>query len=128
MGFYLLRKLDKTKQCLPYKSKTPNFLIWYGGKTFINPLINALAIDRISSNQGYQMMEPAVCICENKDADQLRSNCAADQRLCFRYKDSTIPLLFKLPVIFCGSTAWFVSDLIGNAEDRFFHNEARMMG
>ena len=29
---------------------------------------------------------------ENKDADQLRSNCAADQRLCFRYKDSTIPL------------------------------------
>ena len=33
------------------------------------------------------------CICENKDADQLRSNCAADQRLCFRYTDSTIPLL-----------------------------------
>ena len=35
------------------------------------------------------------CICENKDADQLRSNCAADQRLCFRYMDSTIPLLSK---------------------------------
>ena len=30
-----------------------------------------------------------------KDADQLRSNCAADQRLCFRYMDSTIPLLSK---------------------------------
>ena len=34
-------------------------------------------------------------MCENKDADQLRINCAADQRLYFRYTDSTIPLLFK---------------------------------
>ena len=39
--------------------------------------------------------KPACCICENKDADQLRSNCAADHRLCFRYTDSTIPLLPK---------------------------------
>ena len=35
------------------------------------------------------------CICENKDADQLRSNCAADHRFCFRYIDTTIPLLSK---------------------------------
>ena len=35
----------------------------------------------------------AFCICENKDADQLRGNREADQRLCFRYSDSTIPLL-----------------------------------
>ena len=35
------------------------------------------------------------CICENKDADQLRGNREADQRLCFRYKDSTIPPLSK---------------------------------
>ena len=33
------------------------------------------------------------CICENKDADQLRGNREADRRLCFRYIDSTIPLL-----------------------------------
>ena len=32
---------------------------------------------------------------ENKGADQLRSNCEADQRLCFRYTESTIPLLSK---------------------------------
>ena len=32
-------------------------------------------------------------ICENKDADQLRGNREADQRLCFRYTDSAIPLL-----------------------------------
>ena len=37
--------------------------------------------------------KPAFCICENKDADQLRGNREADQRLCFRYTDSTIPLL-----------------------------------
>ena len=34
-------------------------------------------------------------ICENKDADQLRGNREADQRLCFRFTDSTIPLLSK---------------------------------
>ena len=38
------------------------------------------------------MIKSAFCIFENKDADQLRSNCAADQRLCFRYIDSTTPL------------------------------------
>ena len=32
-------------------------------------------------------------ICKNKGADQLHSNRAADQRLCFRFIDSTIPLL-----------------------------------
>ena len=41
------------------------------------------------------MRKPAFCICENKDADQLRGNREADLRLCFRYTDSTIPLLPK---------------------------------
>ena len=35
------------------------------------------------------------CINENKDADQLCGNRTADQRLCFRYMDGTIPLLPK---------------------------------
>ena len=39
------------------------------------------------------MRKPDFCICENKDADQLRGNREADQRLRFRYTDSTIPLL-----------------------------------
>ena len=42
--------------------------------------------------------KPVFCICENKDAEQLRSNCAADQRLCFRYIDSVIPLLSKFEI------------------------------
>ena len=41
------------------------------------------------------MGKPTICICENKDADQLRGNREADQGLCFRYSDSTIPLLLK---------------------------------
>ena len=77
------------------------------------------------------MRKPAFCICENKDADQLRGNREADQRLCFRYIDSTIPLLsksdiFKPLAILCSCTAWFVSDLVGNPEDRFVQNEAHI--
>ena len=34
-------------------------------------------------------------LCENKGAGQLRSNCEADQRLCFRHTDSTVPPLCK---------------------------------
>ena len=37
------------------------------------------------------MGKPTTCIGENKDADQLRGN----RDLCFRYSDSTIPLLLK---------------------------------
>ena len=41
------------------------------------------------------MRNPTFCICENKDADQLRGYREADQRLCFHYIDSTIPLFSK---------------------------------
>ena len=41
------------------------------------------------------MRKPTFCICKNKEADQLRGNREADQRLCFRYIDSTIPLFSK---------------------------------
>ena len=46
-------------------------------------------------NMSRVVRKPAFCICENKDADQLRGNREADQRLCFRYTDSTISLLPK---------------------------------
>ena len=72
------------------------------------------------------MRKPAFCICENKDADQFRGNREADQRLCFRCTDSTIPLHFKPLANFCPCTAWFVSDLVENPEDRFSHNEAHI--
>ena len=62
---------------------------------------------------------------QNKDADQLCSDRTADQRLCFPYIASTT-LLSKSEAIFCGCTDWFVSDLVGNPEDRFSHNEAQV--
>ena len=59
----------------------------------------------------------AFCICENKDADQLRGNCEADHCLCFSYIDSTIPLL---PI-------YEISSLLLPSEDRFSHNEAQIV-
>ena len=56
------------------------------------PLFNMfIAICKMS----HIMRKPTICICENKDADQLRSNHEADQHLCFGYKNSTIPLYSK---------------------------------
>ena len=39
------------------------------------------------------LRKPDFCICENIGADQLCSKCTADQRLSFRYTDSTMTLL-----------------------------------
>ena len=47
------------------------------------------------SDLSYLVRKPTICICENKDADQLRDNREADQRLCFHHSDSTIPLPLK---------------------------------
>ena len=58
------------------------------------------------------LRKPTFCICENKDADQLRGNREADQRLCFRYLDSTIPLLPISKILVCvrpgqNQNCWF---------------------
>ena len=52
----------------------------------------------IVDNMSRVMRKLDFCICENKDADQLRGNREADQRLCFRFTDSTIPLLPKTEI------------------------------
>ena len=66
-----------------------------------------------------------------KDADQLRGNREADQRLCFRYTDKTIPLLPKSEIssLLPFSTAvqpGLCRTWSGNPEDRFSHNEAQI--
>ena len=77
------------------------------------------------------MRKLAFCICENKDADQLRGNREADQRLCFRYIDSTIPLLpiYEISSLQPSSVAiqpGLCRDLVGNPKDRFSQNKAHM--
>ena len=78
------------------------------------------------------MRKPTFCICEYKDADQLCGKCTTDQFLYFRNTDNIVPLLpkyeiFKPLAIFCSCTDRFVSDLVGNNEERFSHNEAHLI-
>ena len=49
----------------------------------------------VMQNKSRRMGKPTLSVGENKGTDQLRSNCEADQRHCFRYANSTIPVLSK---------------------------------
>ena len=51
--------------------------------------------NQVKQKLSRDMRKPDFCICENKNADQLRGNREADQRLCFRHTDSKTPLLPK---------------------------------
>ena len=59
------------------------------------------------------MRKPMFCICEKKDADQLDP-------------PPPPPRNFKPLAIFCSCTVWFVSNMVGNPEDRFSHDEAHI--
>ena len=61
---------------------------------FHHYLTNAILV-AVEVHMSSIMRKPTICICENREADQLCSNHEADQRLCFRYMDSFIPLLSK---------------------------------
>ena len=65
------------------------------------------------------MRKPTLCICE------------ADQRLCFRYIDSTITSFLirnvKPLAIFCSCTAWFVADLVRNQKVGFLITRHRLL-
>ena len=63
---------------------------------------------------------------KNKEADQLLGNREADQRFCFRYMDSTIPLLPSSEISSLQSPSLVVSDLVENPEDRYSHDEAQI--
>ena len=73
---------------------------------------------------------------KNKDADQLifnhqlRVNGEADQRLCFRYTGSTIPLLptFQISSLLSSSVVYspVCVGLVGNPKDRFSRDAAQL--
>ena len=67
-------------------------------------------------------------MCENKGADQLHISPAADKRLCFHNKDSTIPHLlnpkFKPLAIFSDVQPGLYGTWSENPEDRFSHDAA----
>ena len=61
------------------------------------PSIISFGEDQDGMYMGRILRKPVFCICENKDAVQLRSICAADQRLCYTpgiYADGYIVFAF----------------------------------
>ena len=65
---------------------------------FSNPsryvnLFSCLFFTDLKINMSRDTRKPVFCLGKSKGADRLRSNCEADQRLCFCYTNSTIPLL-----------------------------------
>ena len=73
------------------------------------------------------MRKPTIYICENKGADQLRSNCEADHVSVFATQivQTLFFLNFKLLACFCDSTDWFVLDLVSNINCLFSHSAAQ---
>ena len=61
------------------------------------------------------MGKPTICIGENKGADQLRSNCEADQRSAFIFATRIVQFLFYLSAgsdkNHAGDSTWWVTDL-----------------
>ena len=64
------------------------------------------------------MRIPTFCICENKDADQLRGFLTAKLISAFVFATWIVQSLYFLNFmtldIFCGRTAWNASDQVGN--------------
>ena len=77
------------------------FIIAYGRMIYLKyfsvtiPNWQNKSVEVSRNDLSRDMRKPTFCICENKESDQLRGNREADQRLCFRYMDSAIPLLSK---------------------------------
>ena len=60
---------------------------------FVAQLIQVLF--SVALHMCHVMRKLDFCLCEIKGADQLRSNCEADQHLCFRYNSCTIHVFSK---------------------------------
>ena len=80
------------------KSEAKHIVPAHGTLTVERSDLSNLTYKYMIQNMSRVVRKPAFCICENKDADQLRGNREADQRLCFRYTDSTIHLLPKYEI------------------------------
>ena len=74
-----------------------------------NPVQDTAKKDNLQLKQDHVscvIRKPNFYICENKGADELCSNCKADQCLCFCYTDSTVIQNFKLHRSVCVGPGW----------------------
>ena len=99
----------------------------------VDEMVDAIreAKEESKLNMIHFIRKPSFCICKNKDADQLHSNCAADQRHCFHYIDKIVQSLYFLNPKFQASShfLWLHSPVCvgpGNPEDRFSRDAAKM--
>ena len=84
-------------KCLPNKKVLPNILFLMSDSGILVTDIMTWTYSNLSNfdsnmhvhNMSRAMRIPDFGLCGNKDANELRSNCETDQRLCFRYTDST---------------------------------------
>ena len=67
--------------CEHIKCQTNFIMQSYGA--YCSGLANTVLFTVMLSHLSLVLRKPAFCIWENKDADQLRGNREADQRLCF---------------------------------------------
>ena len=69
------------------------------------------------------MRNPVFCICENK----VQISCAVAAQLISTFVFVTsLYFLNASLTIFCGYTAWFMSVLVRNTDDRFAHDIANI--
>ena len=105
------------------KVETLMFYILRRGWGTANSTLSSLNWQKLS----LVVRKPAFCICENKDAGVTAKLISA-----FVFTTRIVKFLyflnpkFQASTIFCGCTAWFVSDLVENTEDRFSHNQAQL--
>ena len=92
---HLTKYLKVWPHCLNFRYITAKFS---GIQKFKNFTVHLCHEEDCFWHMSRDVRKPRFCICENKDADQLRGNREADQRLCFRYIASTIPLLPKYKI------------------------------
>ena len=86
--FFILKQITAL---VPSEGEKWVSILYFHDHIFIKEIrqqLTFLQMSRIIRKQTF-------CICKNKGTDQLRSNCEDDQRLSFRYMDSTIPVLLK---------------------------------
>ena len=100
-SFGLPRKLDPSVTCM-YKHAQGDYTIALCTSCSRPKKAILIHLSRV-------MRKHIFCLCENKDADQLRN-----YNLFHTYIQN-----FKLLTIFCDCTGLFVSNLVGNPEDRF---------
>ena len=89
MTTWQLQRSHMLAQIVFDTEKNNNRFCTYGRKTFIL-LSSCYHVCMHDANKmSHRIRKPTICICQNKGANQLCSNCTAHQCLCFRFVDSS---------------------------------------